>query len=89
MPIKWHHSRSSHKVTSDWNQCEDHADRRPRLGWSNLYQAPYSPVISPCDYDLIPKMTAPLQGIRFRTVNDVLQATNHSLQPPEIRHCQW
>ena len=37
------------------------------------------PDISPCDYDLIPKMTAPLQG-RFRTVNGVLQATDRSLR---------
>ena len=31
-------------------------------------------------YNLIPKITAPLQGIRFRTVNDVLQATDGSLR---------
>ena len=46
----------------------------------NLYHPPYSPVIIPCDYDLITKMTAPIQGIRFRTVNDVLQVTDRSLR---------
>ena len=72
MPIKWHHSGSSWKVKSDWNQCKDHADRCLRLGWCNLnlYHPPYSPDISQCDCDLIPKITAPLQGIRFRTVHD-------------------
>jgi hypothetical protein len=50
-----------------------------RLGWEVLYHPPYSPDISPHDYDLIPKMKAPLQGIRFCTVNDVLQATDRSL----------
>ena len=39
--IKWRHSRSPQKVTSDWNQCEDHAERWLRFGWStlNLYHA--------------------------------------------------
>jgi hypothetical protein len=45
----------------------------------NLYHAPYSPDINTCFYDLIPQMTALLQGIRFRTVNDVLQTNDHSL----------
>ena len=51
------------------------------LRWCNLnlYHT-HSPDISPCDYDLIPKMTAPLQGIHFHTVNDVLQANDRSLR---------
>ena len=49
-------------------------------GWEVLYHPPYSPDLSPCDYDLIPKMKEPLCGIRFRTVHDVLQATNRSLR---------
>jgi hypothetical protein len=40
---------------------------------------PYFPDITQCDYDLIPKMTVPLRGICFHTVNDVLQATDRSL----------
>ena len=31
--------------------------------------------LSPCDYDLIPKMKKPLRGIRFRTVPEILQVT--------------
>ena len=50
-----------------------------RLGWEVLYH-PHSPDISPCDYDRFPKMKAPLRRIRFRTVNDVLQATDCSLR---------
>jgi len=30
--------------------------------------------LSPCDFDLIPKMKEPLRGIRFRTVPEILQA---------------
>ena len=37
-------------------------------------------ILQPMRLDLIPKMTAPFQGIRFRTVNDVLQATDRSLR---------
>ena len=51
-----------------------------RLGCEVLYHPSYSPDTSPCDYDLIPKITASLQGIPFCTVNDVLQATDHSLR---------
>ena len=32
--------------------------------------------LSPCDFDLIPKMKEPLRGIRFRTVPEILQAVN-------------
>ena len=29
-------------------------------------------VLSPCDFDLIPKMKEPLRGIRIRTVPEIL-----------------
>ena len=40
---------------------------------------------SPCDFDLIhkgliPKMKEPLRGIRFRTVPEILQAVDRSIQ---------
>ena len=44
-----------------------------------LYHPSYSPDISPCGCILIPKIKSPLQGIRFRTVNDVLHITDCSL----------
>ncbi|PSN56149.1 hypothetical protein C0J52_03342, partial [Blattella germanica] len=51
-----------------------------RWGWEVLYHPPYSPDLSPCDYDLFPKMKEPLRGRRFRTVEDVLQATDRSIR---------
>ena len=34
---------------------------------TTLEHQPYSPDLSPCDYDLILKLKAPLRGHRFRT----------------------
>ena len=39
-----------------------------------LLHPPYSPDLSPCDFDLIPKMKEQFRGIRFRTVHRILQA---------------
>ena len=36
--------------------------------------------LSPCDFDLIPKMKEPLRGIRFRTVPEILQALHSNYQ---------
>ena len=36
--------------------------------------------LSPCDFDLIPKMKEPLRGIRFRTVPEILQAVERSIR---------
>ena len=36
--------------------------------------------LSPCDFDLIPKMKEPLRGIRFRTVPEILQAADRSIR---------
>ena len=42
----------------------------------------YSPLagLSPCDFDLIPKMKEPLRGIRLRTVPEILQAVDRSIR---------
>ena len=42
-----------------------------RWRWEVLEHPPYSPDLSPCDYDLIPKLKAPLRGHRFRTRDDI------------------
>ena len=42
-----------------------------RWRWEVLEHPPYSPDLSPCDYDLIPKLKAPLRGHRFRTLDDI------------------
>ena len=41
-------------------------------------------LISPCDFDLIPKMKQPLRGIRFRTVPEILQAVDRSIRTINI-----
>ena len=42
--------------------------------WEVLEHPPYSPDLSPCDYDLIPKSNAPLRGHRFRTRDGIATA---------------
>ena len=42
-----------------------------RWRWEVLERPPYSPDLSPCDYDLIPNLKAPLRGQRFRTRDDI------------------
>ena len=54
----------------------------------SAYHPPHSQDLSPCDYDLIPKLKEPLRGIRSRTVHDVLQTTDRPSQHPEIGQCQ-
>ncbi|GBO21181.1 hypothetical protein AVEN_261640-1 [Araneus ventricosus] len=41
---------------------------------------PYSPDLSTCDFDSIPKMNEPLRVIRFRTVPEILQAVDRSIR---------
>jgi len=36
--------------------------------------------LSPCDFDLIPKIKEPLLGIRFRSVPEILQAVDRSIR---------
>ena len=36
--------------------------------------------LSPCDFDLIPKMKEPLRGIRFRTLPEILQAVDRFIR---------
>ena len=36
--------------------------------------------LSPCEFDLIPKMKEPLRGIRFRTIPEILQAVDRSIR---------
>ena len=42
-----------------------------RWSWEVLEHPPYTPDLSPCDYDLIPKLKALLRGQRFRTRDDI------------------
>jgi hypothetical protein len=49
------------------------------MGLESAVPPPYSPDLSPCDFDLIPKMKKSLRGIRFRTVPEILQAADRSI----------
>ena len=45
-----------------------------RWKWEILEHPPYSPDLMPCDYNLVPKLKAPLRGHRFRTRDDTVIA---------------
>ena len=45
--------------------------------WEVLEHPPYSLDLSPCDYDLIPKLKAPLCGHRFCTRDNIAIAVRH------------
>ena len=46
-------------------------DLLQRWRWEVLEHPPYTPDLWPCDYDLIPKLKAPLRVHRFRTRDDI------------------
>jgi len=48
--------------------------------WSSSEASRSHKDLSPCDFDLIPKMKEPLGGIRFRTVPEILQAADLSIR---------
>ncbi|PNF32315.1 hypothetical protein B7P43_G16249 [Cryptotermes secundus] len=73
------------KTASRWDSARLHAaqtmaDLFDRWGWEVLYHPSYSPDLSPCDFNLIPKMKEALRGIRFRTVPEILQAVDRSIR---------
>ena len=45
-----------------------------------LHHPPYSPEISPCDFDLIPKVKEPQRGRRFKTIPDIIDAVGRSVR---------
>jgi len=42
-----------------------------KYGWQVLPHPPYSPDMSPPDFDLFPKLKKPLRGKRFRSIDEV------------------
>ena len=44
-----------------------------------LEQSPYSPDMSPCDYDLFAKMKEPLRRLRYNTRGVIIRAVGRSL----------
>ncbi|GBO13399.1 hypothetical protein AVEN_125078-1 [Araneus ventricosus] len=51
-----------------------------RWSWEVMYNPPYSPDLSSCDFQLIPKMKEPFLGIRFRAVPGILQAVDRFIR---------
>jgi len=49
-----------------------------RWQWEMLYHPPYSPNISPFDFDLIRKVKEPLRGRCFKTIPDIIDAVGRS-----------
>ena len=45
-----------------------------RFGWDPLPHPPYSPDLSPCDFDAFPKIKEPLRGSRFSTLDELKKA---------------
>ena len=50
-----------------------------RWRWEILEQPPYSPDMSPCDYDLFTKMKEPLRGLHYNTREAIVRAVGRSL----------
>jgi len=50
-----------------------------RWQWEVLYYPLYSPDISPCNLDLIPKVKEPLRSRRFKTIPDIIDAVGRSV----------
>jgi len=51
-----------------------------RWQWEVPYHPPYSLDISPCDFDLIPKVKVLLRGRRFKTILDITDAVGRSVR---------
>ena len=56
------------------------ADLYRHWGWEVLFHPPHSPDLSPCDYDLIPKLKEPLCDSGFQTVSDIMWSVGQSIR---------
>ncbi|PSN49865.1 hypothetical protein C0J52_14145 [Blattella germanica] len=50
-----------------------------RWQWEILEHPPYSPDMSPCDYDLFSKVKEPLRGNRYNTREAIIHAVGRSI----------
>ena len=68
-----------------------HDNARPHLGkvvtdllsnyeWEVLPHAPYSPDMSPPDFDLFPKLQEPMRGHRFSSLEEVSAAVTRAIR---------
>jgi len=51
-----------------------------KYGWQVLPHPPYSPDMSPPDFDLFPKLKKPLRGKRFRNNEEVSNEVNRVIR---------
>ncbi|KAJ4450086.1 hypothetical protein ANN_01493 [Periplaneta americana] len=51
-----------------------------RWDWEVLEHPPYSPDVSPCDYDLFPRLKEPIRSKRFADIASVLHAVGQSIR---------
>ena len=51
-----------------------------RWNWEILEHPPYSPDMSPCDFDLLTKMKLPLRVVQFRTRQAITAAVEQSIK---------
>ncbi|PNF31351.1 hypothetical protein B7P43_G10893, partial [Cryptotermes secundus] len=52
-----------------------------QYGWEVLPHAPYSPDMSPPDFDLFPKLKQPMRGRRFPSLEELSAAVNRAIRP--------
>ena len=71
-PIILHRNARSHTAAAV-------TDLLRRLQWEILEHPPYSPDMSPCDYDLFAKVKEPLQGAQYNTRNELIRAVGRSI----------
>ena len=68
---------------SPWQCMELHrcavTDRLRRWQWEILEHPPYSPDMSPCDYDLFVKVKESLRGTRYNTRDKLVRAIRRSI----------
>ncbi|PSN39634.1 hypothetical protein C0J52_27943 [Blattella germanica] len=55
-------------------------DLMRRWQWEILEHPPYSPDMSPCDYDLLSKVKEPLRGNRYNTREAIIHAVGRSIR---------
>ncbi|KAJ4442473.1 hypothetical protein ANN_04059 [Periplaneta americana] len=72
-PIILHDNARSHTAAAV-------KDLLHRWLWEILEHPPYSPDMSPCDYDLFTKVKEPLQGTRYNTRGELIRAIGRSIR---------
>ena len=71
-PLILHNNASPHKTNVVKELLESYQ-------WEVLDHPPYSPDLSPPDFDLFPKLKEPLQGIRYESLDELDCAVNREV----------